>query len=143
MSEPTNIPDANVEDAAVPGFPKTIKPYRRKLRSSALHVAQALQGVSDLPQEAQVKILTAVNAELRKMAGGAAKALEIAKDRDYEAYKAAKKAAIEGKLSKAEQEKFDSLISGLTGDGDYSWDASELDETGNEAMDKLQGDTEG
>lgn len=133
MSEqtPENTPAPKVE-------PKTLTPYRHKLRQSALAIAQAVRGRENMTQARQVRVLQAVNAEIRKMASGAAKALELAQTRDYDAYLEAKKAVAEGKLTAAEQAAFDSLVAGLTGDaGEYEFSADEVNADDEAAMAKL------
>jgi len=130
MTEPTNE-TPKVE-------PKTLTPYRHKLRKSALAIAAAVSGKPNMTQEKQVRVLKAVVGELRKMASGAQKALELAENRDYEAYLEAKKAVAEGKLTAAEQASFDALVAGLTGEaGEYEFTAEEVNEDDEAAMAKL------
>jgi hypothetical protein len=135
MSETNETPE-NAE-ITVPGYPKTLAPYRHKLRNSAMAIAMAVSGKRNMTKEHQVTVLKAVIAELRKMTAGAVKALEIAEGRDYDAYLAAKQAVKEGKLTADEQVKFDALIAGLAGEGEYDFSGEPLDEDGEAAMAKL------
>lgn len=131
MSEPINEQSNTVE-------PKALTPYRHKLQQSAMAIAMAMRGRPDMNKDKQVRMLSAVVAELRKMSAGAQKALEIAQGRDYDAYLAAKKALAEGKLTEAEQAEFDQLIKGLTeGNGEYQFTPDEVDPDDEAAMAKL------
>lgn len=129
MSENDNTP-AYVE-------PKALTPYRHKLVQSAAAIAYAMRGRRNMDQAKQVRLLSAVVTELRKMTAGAQKALEIAQNRDYDAYLKAKKDLAEGKLSAAEQAEFDALVSGLTEGGEYQFTENEVDPDDEAAMAKL------
>lgn len=139
---PENTPAETPETVT----PKTLTPYRHKLRQSAAAIAMAMAGRRDMTQEKQVKVLRAVVAELRKMTAGAVKALELAESRDYDAYLQAKKDLAEGKLTAAEQAEFDKLVQGLTAGDEYTFSENEVDPDDEAAMAKLdeanQGDSE-
>lgn len=136
MSEqPSNEP---TDDQPTPVEPKALTPYRHKLTQSAIAIAQAMRGRPDMSQAKQVRLLQAVNVELRRMSAGAAKALEIAQNRDYVAYLEAKKAVQEGKLTAAEQAEFDALTAGLLGEGgEYQFTESDVNPDDEAAMAKL------
>lgn len=78
------------QSEGTPVQPKTLTPYRRKLKKSAAKIMRVMSGIENLPQQDQIAAFAFVLNEIRKMAGGAAKGLELAQTRDYEAYKALK-----------------------------------------------------
>jgi hypothetical protein len=130
MSEPT------------PVQPKTLTPYRHKLRKSAAKISRAMSGVENLSQADQVAAFTFVINELRKMTGGAVKALELAQNRDYEAYKNLKKLVKQGipldqagstGLDPATASEFQILMASLGQGAEYTFDADEVDEAGQKA----------
>lgn len=127
---------------STPVQPKTLRPYRHKLRKSASKISRVMQGVENLTQAEQVAAFTFVINELRKMTGGAVKALELAQGRDYEAYKALKakvkagipldQAGAEG-LSAEQATEFMVLMQQLGKGGEYQFDAEDVDEAGEKA----------
>lgn len=132
----------NAASEATPVQPKTLTPYRHKIRHSAAKINRAMSGVSDLSQADQVAALTFVINELRKMTGGAVKALELAQNRDYEAYKKLKTLVKQGVpldqagaagLDPATASEFQILMAQLGQGGEYQFDANEVDEAGQKA----------
>jgi hypothetical protein len=130
------------ENESTPVQPKTLRPYRHKLRKSAAKINHVMRGVENLTQAEQVAAFQFVIAELRKMTGGAIKALELAQNRDYAAYKALKEkvkagvpldqAGAEG-LTPEMASEFMSLMSQLGQSGEYTFDAADVDAAGQKA----------
>jgi hypothetical protein len=137
MSEPTND--------STPVQPKTLKPYRHKIRKSASKIQRAMSGVENLSQADQVAAFQFVINELRKMTGGAVKALELAQSRDYAAYKSLKDKVKQGvpldqagagALDEAQLTEFQKLMASLgqlDGVGEYQFGDNEVDEAGQKA----------
>jgi hypothetical protein len=127
-----------------PVQPKTLTPYRHKLRKSAAKIAHAMTGVENLSQADQVAAFQFVLGEIRKMAGGAAKAMELAQSRDYDAYKALKAqvkagvpldqagANVDGETLSEFQILMQQLLT-KDGQGEYQFDADEVDPDGQKA----------
>jgi len=129
----------NENTEAMPVQPKTLKPYRHKIRKSASKITRAMSGVENLSQEDQVAAFNFVINELRKMTGGAVKALELAQSRDYEAYKKLKGLVKQGipldqagstGLDPATASEFQILMAQLGQGGEYQFDANEVDAAG-------------
>jgi hypothetical protein len=126
--------------------PKTLTPYRRKMKKSAMKILRVMSGVEGLSQADQVAAFTFVINELRKMTGGAVKALELAQNRDYEAYKALKakvKAGIPldqvgSTLDPETASEFQILMSQLGQGAEYKFDADEVDPAGEKAAEFQQ-----
>lgn len=136
--------DDNPAAEATPIQPKTLTPYRHKLTKSARKIQRAMSGVEGLSQADQVAAFEFVIGELRKMTGGVVKALELAKARDYNAYKALKaqvKAGIPldqagANVSGEVLSEFQILMQQMTsqdGQGEYQFDADEVDPDGQQA----------
>lgn len=136
MSEFDNTQDP----AAAPVQPKTLTPYRHKLQRSAMKIIRAMSGVEGLSQADQVAAFEFVLGEIRKMAGGASKALDLAKVRDYDAYKVLKAQVKAGvpldqagasALSGEQMSEFQILMSQLgQGGAEYQFKPDEVDEVG-------------
>jgi hypothetical protein len=133
---------SEIPNDSTPVQPKTLTPYRHKIRKSAGKIARAMSGVENLSQADQVAAFTFVINELRKMTGGAVKALELAQNRDYEAYKNLKKLVQQGipldqagaaGLDPATASEFQILMASLTQGAEYTFDANEVDEAGQKA----------
>jgi hypothetical protein len=131
--------DENPASEATPVQPKTLRPYRHKMRKSASKISRAMSGVENLSQADQVAAFEFVIGELRKMTGGAVKALELAKGRDYDAYKALKaqvKAGIPldqagSNVDGETLSEFQILMKQMLGEGgEYKFDATDVDPTG-------------
>lgn len=132
----------NENTESTPVQPKTLTPYRHKLSKSARKIARAMSGVEGLTQADQIAAFTFVINELRKMTGGAVKALELAQGRDYEAYKKLKDLVKQGVpldqagaagLDPATATEFQILMAQLGQGGEYQFDANEVDEAGQKA----------
>lgn len=132
----------NENTEATPIQPKTLTPYRHKMSASARKIQRAMSGAENLSQEDQIAAFQFVINELRKMTGGAVKALELAQNRDYEAYKALKakvKAGIPldqaGALGLDPQtaSEFQILMAQLGQGSEYQFSADEVDEAGQKA----------
>lgn len=145
--------NGNENTEATPVQPKTLTPYRHKIRKSASKIQRAMSGVENLSQADQVAAFQFVINELRKMTGGAVKAMELAQSRDYDAYKNLKKLVQAGVpldqagaagLNPAEATEFQILMAKLTGNGaEYQFGANEVDEAGQKAAEFQQGQAAG
>lgn len=129
-------------EGSIPVQPKTLTQYRHKIKSSASKIARAMSGAENLSQADQVAAFKFVINELRKMTGGAVKALELAENRDYEAYKALKAKVKAGipldqagalGLDPATASEFQLLMAQLGQGAEYQFGADEVDDAGQKA----------